>query len=145
MSANRIAAIFAAATALVVTLPARAAMPTTTQARAAEAGGRLFKQKRYAEAISEYDKVLAADPKNAVALTMRGFTKAEVSDYPSALRDFDGAWELAPESPNAWSNACWARALANVDLDLAQKLCDGAIKSDPANSKFYDTRGFLGL
>lgn len=124
---------------------AHAASPTAAQVRAADAGARLFRQKRYSEAIAELDKVLTADSTNAVALTMRGFVKEDLGEYALALGDFDAAWKLVPESPNAWSNACWGRALANVDLDLGLKLCDGAIKADPANNKDYDTRAFLHL
>lgn len=137
-------AIFVAA-ALASTAQAYAGMPSPSDLQRVLAGDRLFRAKHYPEAIAEYDRVLASNPKNAVALTMRGFAKAELGNYPLAMGDFDAAWKLAPESPNAWSNACWGRALANVDLDLALRLCNGAVKADPTGNKGYDTRAFLHL
>ncbi|MCH3755974.1 hypothetical protein LZC13_10170, partial [Campylobacter coli] len=41
----------------------------------------------------------------------------------------------------AQNGRCWARALANKDLDKARGDCDAAVRAVKGNAAFLDTRG----
>jgi tetratricopeptide (TPR) repeat protein len=128
--------------ALVSVAPEPAAASSRESVTATDRGNSLYERKNYAGALAEYDHAIAADPKNAIALSMRGFARVNVGDYRAAMADFDAAVVLAPDSPNASANACYGRAMANVELDLALGLCNRSLDARPDN-KAYDTRGFL--
>lgn len=67
-----------------------------------------YRQKRYAEAISSYDKALELRPRDATALLLRGEAKKRLGRYEKALEDFDEALRLEPEDFCALR--CWAAA-----------------------------------
>lgn len=111
------------------------------QAKAFAAGMGLFEQKRYARAVAEFDKAISRQPAFAAAITMRGFARIELGDYPRAIADHDETLALAPESPASWANACWVRAVAGIDLQRALDLCDKAVSLRP-DAVALDSRGF---
>ncbi|MCC7267948.1 MAG: tetratricopeptide repeat protein [Caulobacteraceae bacterium] len=111
------------------------------QAEAFRRGMKLGEQGRYARAIVEFDNAIDRQPQFALAITMRGFARMELGDYQRAIADHDRTLELAPDHPNSWSNACWARAVANTDLQRALELCDKAVELRP-DIDALDRRGF---
>ncbi len=115
--------------------------PVRREVAAAEA---LLRSGDYAGAIAATDLALAAHPNDPVALAVRALSREGLGDYAGALRDHDAALLLAPQSVNAWTNACFARAVANIELDAALELCNRLIKAHP-DWKAYETRGFLRL
>ena len=47
--------------------------------------------------------------------------------------------------PQALNGRCWARALVNRDLDKALGDCNGALRANPKNASFLDSRGLVFL
>jgi tetratricopeptide (TPR) repeat protein len=45
----------------------------------------------------------------------------------------------------ALNNRCWARAQLNVDLDKALADCNAALRLDPGNPSWLDSRGLVEL
>lgn len=111
------------------------------QAKAFRAGMGLYEQARYARAIVEFDKAVSRQPEYAAAITMRGFARMELGDHQRAIADHDRTLELAPDQPNSWTNACWARAVADTELQRALELCDRAVELRP-DAHALDSRGF---
>jgi TolA-binding protein len=57
---------------------------------------RLYKQKRYNEAIAEFQKVVNADPGNAAAHYMMGYAHYVLDHHSEALAAFAKAFEANP-------------------------------------------------
>ena len=53
----------------------------------------------YAEAIPDFDAVLALDPDNAEALGSRGLASSGLGNHEEAISDLAGPW---PSSPTTW-------------------------------------------
>ena len=101
-------------------------------------------QERYDQALVDLDRALAIRV-NAIDLHNRGLTyEYGLRDPIRAIADFDQAVSLAPEDPTYRNSACWARAVAERELDVARAHCDAAIAADP-NADFLDSRGLLNL
>jgi len=115
---------------------------TSTTERLWMRAQRLSKDKEYAAAIKEFDKVLALQPNFAFAMTERAFARERVGDYEGAMADYDEALRLAPNSANAWSHKAWIRALRNFELDAALTYSERAIAIRPGVDP-VDTRGFV--
>jgi tetratricopeptide (TPR) repeat protein len=112
------------------------------QAAAFKRAEALYRQKDYAQAISEFDRVISLQPRFAVAITLRGYAHLELDHYDQALKDHDAVLLMAPESPNAWANSCWTRAVANRELERALKLCDQSARMAHSTMAF-DSRAFV--
>ncbi len=71
---------------------------TTTGAESGdfETGMKHYRQRRYAQAISEFEKVVAADPKNAAAYYMMGYAHYVMKHKADALAAFSKAFEADP-------------------------------------------------
>ena len=98
---------------------AAASQPSSPQPSAAQSAaptsrpsgvqiGRLLHQawdhlmaRRYGQAVALFDKALAGDPRDAVALEGRGICKYELKQYKPAERDLEEAWKLAGKAPSA--------------------------------------------
>ena len=87
----------------VAAVPAQETPAETTPAAAASqssgdfnAAMRLYKQKRYNEAIAEFQKVVDADPGNAAAHYMMGYAHYVLDHHSEALAAFAKAFEANP-------------------------------------------------
>ncbi len=103
-----------------------------------------YGRKDYAAAVAAASRVLASRPRDPIALAWRAAAQVELGDYRRAIADYDASLALAPGSANALASACWARALAGVELERARALCDRAVAGGPSPTA-HDTRGFLRL
>jgi Flp pilus assembly protein TadD len=54
----------------------------------------LFNKKQYLQAIDEFNKVVAANPKNGNALTLLGAAYAEVGSYDLAIKSYKQAYHI---------------------------------------------------
>jgi tetratricopeptide (TPR) repeat protein len=86
----------------------------------------LLDRKNYRGALAFAEKRLKVKPDDPVALATRGNIYIELGDYEDALMDHDAVLALLDQG--ALVNACWARALANKDLDRARDYCDRAVR-----------------
>jgi tetratricopeptide (TPR) repeat protein len=109
---------------------------------------RLLDRKDLAGALAAANAALKSDPHDPVALATRGNVYIALGEYEDAIIDHDAVLALVGDDVGALTNACWARALANKDLEQASRYCDRAVKGAWGYSqrlRVYDTRGFLDL
>lgn len=101
-------------------------------------------QERYDQALVDLDRALAIRV-NAIDLHNRGLTyEYGLRDPIRAIADFDQAISLDAANPVYRNSACWTRAVAERELEIARTHCDAAIAADP-NADFLDSRGLLNL
>jgi tetratricopeptide (TPR) repeat protein len=106
----------------------------------------LLARKDFSGALLAANQALAESPNDLVALAARGEAYSGLGDFPRAMADHDAVLKTVPNDVGALINACWVRALANVELDRALTYCDAATKDAAAFRRAgaaYDTRGFL--
>ncbi len=106
-----------------------------------------FKDEDYVHAIHYLDEILAREPKNVEALSMRGYSYAGLNQYKQAIKDFDKAIELEP----TWANLYVYRGSAfyslarmkhsDICLERACEDLQNAIELDP---KLPDAHAVLG-
>ena len=68
----------------------------------ANLGGVFYQQRRFADALNQYDKALALAPGHPELLLFRGFALREL-DRPDALAAFDQAIAADPQQSDAWT------------------------------------------
>lgn len=93
------------------------------------------------EAFGETNKILAANPKNAAILNLRGLIKRDFKkDYAGALEDFDAALAADPNFDKALINRAELRRLFGR---FEQSLADAnkALEIAPGNSAAWLIRG----
>lgn len=96
-------------------------------------------QNQFDQAIEQYDIAVAADPSNAGAHTLRGFTYALKGDPDRAMADYDKAIKLDPKSTDAYfyRTAIW---LQRGKSDRAIADLSTIISLQPANADAYVLR-----
>lgn len=95
---------------------------------------------RYVEAIADYDKAIAIDPKYAAACNNRGDAKSKLGRPADAISDYDQAIAIDPKNAAAYNN----RGNAKIDLGHhAEAIFDfeRAILIDPKHVDAYNNRG----
>ena len=100
----------------------------------------LFNDKKYREAIALLDKIIAANPRDARAIVLRGDSKSNLDDDQGALRDYNVAIGISPEYQYAYVTRCETRRQLD-DVAGALADCNTAIKLDPTDAHAYQDRG----
>ncbi|MBC7884804.1 MAG: hypothetical protein H7X99_04980 [Saprospiraceae bacterium] len=102
----------------------------------------LFETARYEEAISQYNLVIARDPKYKEALIHRGLSKLALAAYKGSKMDAIQSIEL--KGISAESAALLGRSFAGMnDINAATSSLTAAIALDAKNSLYYEWRGAL--
>jgi tetratricopeptide (TPR) repeat protein/predicted aspartyl protease len=121
--------------------------PGDADARLTRASLRLRNDDKTAaiEDIKAADAVLAptSDKRLALASLYDGAGMPEAS-----IPNFDLWLKSHPEDssrPAAFNGRCWARALLNRELDKALSDCNAALKAQPRNGSFLDSRALVRL
>lgn len=70
--------------------------PAVAESGSFETGMQLYRQKKYRDAIAEFEKVVAADPKNAAAYYFLGYAHYILDHHSDALAAFAKAFEADP-------------------------------------------------
>lgn len=99
----------------------------------------------FAEAIKGFDEILARDPENIEALTNRGVAHRAGGDLARGIADLDTVIRLQPDNAEAYNSRCWARATFGVELELARRDCDQAIRLSNRNYNHLDSRAMVSL
>lgn len=100
----------------------------------------LFRERKFGEAIAALTAFLAAHPRDARALVLRGDCKADQGDNESAIKDYNAAIAIAPEYEYAYVTRCETR-LQLDDEAGALADCDNAIRLDASDPLAYEDRG----
>jgi tetratricopeptide (TPR) repeat protein len=98
-----------------------------------KAGTLLYLAKRYDEARTRADKVLAGDPKNLEAKLLRANATAELDDLDSAIRGIEEAIAIAPNASGAYSNLGQLQQRKG-DTPAAEKAFRQAVEIDPKSA-----------
>lgn len=86
------------------------------------------KEKKYAEAIAEFDKALESDDKLAYVWNDRGTCFREMGDHTSALKSLLRAVELSPDNPEFLFNLGETLEIIGV-MYMSNKYFDSAIQT----------------
>lgn len=100
------------------------------------------RERAYARAIGDFDKVLVLEPANNGALVRRGEAYSQLGDFGHALADLNHAIELDPANPAAYV----ARGLANDRRGQTAKAMEdfgAALRLNPRDAVALRNRGAL--
>ena len=103
-------------------------------------GKRLYEAKRWADALQEYERAAALDPKNATAFNAQGAAYTQLGKYSESIKSYSRAIELDPNYAVAYAN----RAIAHNHRKGYQQAiedCSKAIELDPNYGAAYSIRG----
>jgi hypothetical protein len=93
--------------------------------------------------IGKLTQRLLIDPQDPSALESRGNAYLEKGDYPHAIVDFDQQSVIQPTNSTVWNNRCWARVLANRELQRALADCNKSLDLAPDQFRTLDSRGLV--
>ena len=94
------------------------------------------------KAIEVFDKVIAEDPKNEVALYYRALAKYNLSRFDEAIKDADELVKMQPENPAVYGLRSSFK-IGKKDLQGALKDYDKSIQLSPKNISLYFSRADL--
>ena len=57
---------------------------------------RLIEEGQFTKAVETIDELIKKDPRNAMALVLRGQANERIQGYDTALKDFETALEIDP-------------------------------------------------
>ena len=95
-------------------------------------------------AIADLDAALAVSGSRGELLTVRGTAYVKMGDIEHAGADFKAA-RIDVHTPTMMNNLCWAMATANIDLQDALAICDGALQIAPGRLATLDSRAMVLL
>lgn len=113
-------------------------------AEAIKRGEALHSEKKYDEAVREFDRAINLEPANVEAYRLRGRSKREKGDLQGALNDFNRALELEPDN----NRTLLGRGLVREKLgDLQGAMTDytRGIQLDTKYPNGYSYRGLLKI
>src|SRR5262245_47284500 len=92
-----------------VTLMSPEQSPPATAAQLVARGAALFEERRFEEALAQFERAVAADPGHAPAHFWRGKTCCEIDRYDEAIAALDEALRLEPNHGEAhyWHGLSW--------------------------------------
>lgn len=95
---------------------------------------------RHRDALSLYDRALAAKPNYFEALVHRGVSHFTLKAYQEALAAYDQALQLRPNEAGLWNNRGNALLWLGRGLDAAESY-DKAVALKPAFAEAWENRG----
>ncbi|MEB3831728.1 tetratricopeptide repeat-containing S1 family peptidase, partial [Phormidium sp. CCY1219] len=104
-------------------------------------GEQLAKAGNYREAISAYNRVLAANPNHLDALYRRGEAYYRLEEFPPAIRDFNRLLQLNPNNAVVYFYRGYARQ-EQGEHQAALEDYNQAIRLDSNFAPAYHNRGF---
>ena len=104
----------------------------------------LAKYLQYEAAAAELDRVIAANPKDAEALNIRGYVKGQSKQWSAAIADWNLALAIDPRQLQALANRCAAKVAMGEFADAIRD-CDEGIKLNPKNAYLFKHRGVAHL
>ncbi|MFI6339111.1 tetratricopeptide repeat protein [Streptomyces sp. NPDC050535] len=117
--------------------------PTQAFARTVR-GGVLRHAGAHEQAVAEFDRAIALDPRLARAYRSRAMSRAESGDYPAGIGDLDRAIALAPDDARSFSiRGEYHRVLG--DYDAAVRDLDKGIELDSTRDFAWASRGATRL
>jgi tetratricopeptide (TPR) repeat protein len=106
-------------------------------------GGLSLASGRPDRVFTDLQRAIAATPDEPWGYIQRADVYLNRGDFKLAVADFDQAAKLKPNDAQIANGACWARAVANTDLNAALAFCNQAIALKPTFAEALDSRGFV--
>lgn len=103
------------------------------------------RQGRSDQALSNFNEAIRLNPAADLVLRSRAALNLKLKNYDSAIADADRGAELAPGDAEHHNERCWARAVANRDLDAARSACDRSLELRPNAAHVLDSRALVFL
>jgi tetratricopeptide (TPR) repeat protein len=94
-------------------------------------------------AEKDLSEAIRLNPKGPDAYEIRGILYTDRHEFALAVQDFDQAVRLNPSDADAWNGRCWARAVANTELNNALADCNAALALAPHAAGILDSRAFV--
>ena len=120
--------------------------PANSQIRLAHASS-LISRKRPSDALADLESLDATLPSQADERLAIATMFEHLDQFAKAVADYS-LWIAAhpddSRQPMALNGRCWTRALAGMDLPLALKDCDAAVRRAKA-ANYFDSRGLVEL
>jgi len=99
-----------------------------------------------ARAIADFDHALNMDPRlSAGILSNRGRSYVQLRDFSHAVADENASIKLNANNAEAYSNRCYARAAANLELNRAMADCNHSLSLKPGDLNALEKRGLVFL
>jgi tetratricopeptide (TPR) repeat protein len=102
----------------------------------------LIMKGEFVAAVERLDRIIAGDPSDGRALSLRGIAKSQLDDLDGALADFDRAVALDSTSANAYRDRAFLR-FKRRELDLALSDIDRSLALSPGRIESYATRALI--
>jgi len=97
------------------------------------------------DAMADLDRAVELEPSRPSAFSARALVEADEGNIDFALKDLATAIEAAPDQGMLYQRRCLVRARGASDLSAAFADCDKALKLEPKNTGFLDTRALVRL
>ena len=94
--------------------------------------------------IADFDKIIARDPKLAVAYLYRGSAFGARGETDRAIADFNEAIRLDPNNAQALNGRCYTLAIIG-QMQQALTDCNESLRLAPNDEYAFDSRGFAYL
>ena len=104
----------------------------------------LSKYLRYNEAVTELNRVIAANPKDLEALDLRGYVQAQDKKLQVAILDWNQVLAIDPKYWKSYGNRCAVQVVLG-DFTLAVRDCGEGIKLNPKYPNLFKHRGVARL
>ncbi|HYD87202.1 MAG TPA: tetratricopeptide repeat protein [Vitreimonas sp.] len=104
-----------------------------------------LRRSRFDEAVTEFDAALAANSRNAAALSGRARAKHRMGDLDGAAADYDAAVRADGALAEARAGRCWLDLNEERNFTRARGDADAAVAADPRNVEAQLCRGVLQL
>jgi len=102
-----------------------------------------YSQKKYNQAIEQFEKVREIDPENADVLYLLGSLYLEVKDKEKAIELLKRSVEINPDHDGSLNTLGYLYAEDGRNLDEAERLISRALKVSPDNGAYLDSLGWV--
>lgn len=105
----------------------------------------LIKLNRCTEADDHLDRMLELEPRDCMALNMKGYCLEAMGKHYEALQVYESVLEIDSRNSNARNSLAYIHACEGSDLGRALELARGACEADGNNPAYMDTLGYVYL
>ncbi len=98
---------------------------------------------RYELAKFEFNELVKGGYESPQSYAALGYIAYIQNKPKKSVEYFEKALDLDPENANAQNSLGYTLADLELELDRAEKLCRGAVKSQPRNPAYFDSLGWV--
>jgi tetratricopeptide (TPR) repeat protein len=108
-------------------------------------GNALASKGNYDRAVADFDAANQLWPEFGGPYLDRASARMERGDFRGAIADYSRLIHVDPVDSAGFDGRCWARGMANIDLDAALSDCNRAIQISPRDALPYEDRAIVWL